>query len=280
MKNITLDLKHVYSTERDSLGFASYMINYVPHNNRLVGLYRKGGRTKSCYKAKGELARADGVHKIEFIREGDKLKKTADLSIADMLCEDPRVFLYNNLPHGIFWTGHNGNFYLIDIENHKINELKTDSIKKNGKNWGSIVLNEELHIVYRVHPLIIYRYKASNHSLELSHKIEYSGAPIRGGTSFVRHHSAWYAVAHHTHSPHHHTAVLVKIDPDFKKITQTPLVSTKPLYQKGVLDPLGIYIEESSESIVFICHWGPSHASRAPFFHVLEGRIPFSLLNS
>tara|TARA_R110002167_G_scaffold161332_4_gene357504 strand:+ start:126 stop:965 length:840 start_codon:yes stop_codon:yes gene_type:complete len=262
-------LKHI--THRRADDSAKYMINYVPSGNRMVGLYRND-LTRS--------APPSGTHKVEFSNSSSCLTKVNEGLISDIPCEDPRVFLYKNQPFGLFWTGMHQDFYIVDILNNDFQKINTSNIRPKGKNWTTIIIKGQLHIVYRVYPLIIYKYIEEVGSLELVHKIKHSGDDVRGGTSFVSHGGDWYGVAHKTHSPDHHTAVLIKISNDFTTIKQTPIQLTADPYKKGVFDPLSIYLDGATSELVFISHWSAKFVWHTDEFHTLECRVPLSLTST
>lgn len=132
-------------------------------------------------------------------------------------------------------------------------------------------IDNELYVVFQVHPLEIYHFDFSTNKLTFFKKIEYDGRPIRGGTSFVRHENYYYSICHWTHTDNYHTCVLLRVSDDFTKLNQYEIKSKNDLYNKGVLDPLSIYKKDCM--LFYFTSWNECHNFYTTQSHCLLSKI-------
>jgi len=228
-----------------------------------IGLFANLVPYKDGYVGASRCGAIDFNDKINVINYDSKFKYIDNTEITKG--EDPRCFLYKDIPHALTWSPKNISsvtyftYKVINLITKEVVELNIDNVsneemhwQKLGKNWMPIVKDDILYFIITLEPdLNILKCNLDSGKCEwvTEYDTEKDNIPVtisRGGTPFLYNKKleSYIGIGHRTYDGNHHSPYLYTISKDFKNVYVGEDLKSK---YNAINDPLSIFQDVDGE---------------------------------
>eukprot|EP00929_Paragymnodinium_shiwhaense_P048897 TRINITY_DN24682_c0_g2_i1.p1 TRINITY_DN24682_c0_g2~~TRINITY_DN24682_c0_g2_i1.p1 ORF type:complete len:377 (-),score=20.27 TRINITY_DN24682_c0_g2_i1:150-1280(-) len=243
------------------------MFSFVQHGGKAhyAGSYRKG----SC--------RAPGDHVVAFEAKGlEQASKPEDVrwlwNKTGSHGEDPRCFVWRQLPHCLYWRELDGPFFILPVSGNNGQPIEIDeeqTRKIGGKNWIPIPQkNGRLLIVVSITPLRVFELIETSRTSAKLERWHWAEGPVgfewRGGTpavaARVNGNIGYVGIGHHSLSNTNHKVFSYLFSEDVKEVelsSEKKFLLPTDADPTGIWDPLSIW-HEGEDIKAVVSYWDDS----------------------